>query len=236
MFKLSASRCFVLSTFAWNSVSTNYRFVYTVTCYSDRKWVFTSSESAVCRFWLLRFNIDQRPNRLRVSSGENPEHRVETDFHTKRAWFGVAGKQALYRMTARWCCQEYWHSYHRLMLGITHVLSVTMFIQHKMRHAHESEQSTFPDVLNTILHTQITGTGRTMAKKGEIVLGALRSRPRVCGRSFAGIAFSNPTGSMVVSLVSVVCFQLEVSATGRPIRPEESYPVCARAQSRKPDN
>ena len=45
------------------------------------------------------------------------------------------------------------------------------------------------------------------------------SKARVCGRSLAGIAGSNPAGDMDVSLslslVSVVCCQVEVCAMGR---------------------
>ena len=43
------------------------------------------------------------------------------------------------------------------------------------------------------------------------------SKARVCGRSLAGIASSNPAGGMDVSLsiVSVACCQVEVCATGR---------------------
>ena len=36
----------------------------------------------------------------------------------------------------------------------------------------------------------------------------------VCGRSLAGIADSNPIGDMDVCLVSIVCCQVEVSASG----------------------
>jgi hypothetical protein len=43
---------------------------------------------------------------------------------------------------------------------------------------------------------------------------AVRSKASVCGRSLSGITGSNPAGGMDVSLVSVVCFQVEVSATG----------------------
>ena len=46
---------------------------------------------------------------------------------------------------------------------------------------------------------------------------AERSKARVCGRSFAGIARSNSAGGMDVSLVSVVCCQVEVSVTGRSL-------------------
>jgi hypothetical protein len=42
-----------------------------------------------------------------------------------------------------------------------------------------------------------------------------RSKAWVYGHSLAGIAGSNPTGGMdVLSVVSVVCCQVEVSATG----------------------
>ena len=43
-----------------------------------------------------------------------------------------------------------------------------------------------------------------------------RSKAWVCGRSLAAIAGSNPAGNMDVSLslVSVVCCQVEVSASG----------------------
>jgi hypothetical protein len=41
-----------------------------------------------------------------------------------------------------------------------------------------------------------------------------RSNTWVCDSSLAGIAGSNRTGSMDVSLVSVVCCQVEVSAWG----------------------
>ena len=44
---------------------------------------------------------------------------------------------------------------------------------------------------------------------------AERSEARFCGRSPAGIAGSNPSGGMdVVSVVSVVCCQVEDSTTG----------------------
>ena len=42
---------------------------------------------------------------------------------------------------------------------------------------------------------------------------AARSKAQVCGRSPAEIVGSNPTGDMDVSVVSVVCCQVEVSAT-----------------------
>ena len=43
---------------------------------------------------------------------------------------------------------------------------------------------------------------------------AARSKAWAPGRSLAGIVGSNPTGGIAVSLVSVVCCQVEVSATG----------------------
>ena len=43
---------------------------------------------------------------------------------------------------------------------------------------------------------------------------AARSEALVCCRSLAGIAGSNPAGGMAVSLVSVVCRQVEVWAFG----------------------
>jgi hypothetical protein len=52
---------------------------------------------------------------------------------------------------------------------------------------------------------------------GEQIPVAARSKEWVCGDSFAGIAGSNLAGGMDVSLVSVVCYQVEVSATGRPL-------------------
>ena len=43
---------------------------------------------------------------------------------------------------------------------------------------------------------------------------AARTKELVCGRSLAEIAGSNPTGGMgVLSVVSVVCCQVEVSVT-----------------------
>ena len=45
---------------------------------------------------------------------------------------------------------------------------------------------------------------------------AARSKAWICGRSLAGIAGSNPAGGMDVYVcrVSVVCCQVEVSASG----------------------
>ena len=42
---------------------------------------------------------------------------------------------------------------------------------------------------------------------------AARSKTWVCGRSLAGIVGSNPAGGMDMSLVSVVCCQVDVSAS-----------------------
>jgi hypothetical protein len=50
-------------------------------------------------------------------------------------------------------------------------------------------------------------------KKNPIPVTA-PSKASVCGRSLAGIVCSNPAGGMDVCLVSVVCCQVEVSATG----------------------
>jgi hypothetical protein len=45
-----------------------------------------------------------------------------------------------------------------------------------------------------------------------------RSKTPVCGRSLGGIVGSNPTGRHgLLSLVSVVCCQVEASATGRSL-------------------
>ena len=44
---------------------------------------------------------------------------------------------------------------------------------------------------------------------------AARCKARVCGPSLAGIAGSNPHGCL--SVVSVVCCQVEVSASGRSL-------------------
>jgi len=43
---------------------------------------------------------------------------------------------------------------------------------------------------------------------------AVWSNAWVCDRSIAAIAGSNPTGSMDMSLVNVVCRQVEISASG----------------------
>jgi hypothetical protein len=41
-----------------------------------------------------------------------------------------------------------------------------------------------------------------------------RSKAWVCSRSLAGIVGSNPAGVMDICLLSVVCYQVEVSAKG----------------------
>ena len=43
------------------------------------------------------------------------------------------------------------------------------------------------------------------------------SKAWVCGRSLAGIMNSNPAGVIDMSLVSVLCCQIEVFATGRSL-------------------
>jgi hypothetical protein len=45
---------------------------------------------------------------------------------------------------------------------------------------------------------------------------AVRSKARVCGRTLAGLAGSNPADGCL-SVVSVVCCQVEVCATGRSL-------------------
>jgi len=49
----------------------------------------------------------------------------------------------------------------------------------------------------------------------EPILVTMQSEAWVCGHSLVGIAGSNPVGGM--DLVSVVCCQVEVSATGRSL-------------------
>ena len=41
-----------------------------------------------------------------------------------------------------------------------------------------------------------------------------RSTACVCGRSLAGIVGPNPTGGMDVCFLCVVCYQVEISASG----------------------
>ena len=56
------------------------------------------------------------------------------------------------------------------------------------------------------------------------------SKTSVCCLPLAGIAASNPTGGMdVLFIVNVVCFQVEISATGQSLvqrRPTECVCVC----------
>ena len=58
-------------------------------------------------------------------------------------------------------------------------------------------------------------------------MAAPPSKAWICGRSFAKIEGSNPAGcmDMCVSLVSVVCSQVQISATGPIPHPEKSYRV-----------
>jgi hypothetical protein len=59
---------------------------------------------------------------------------------------------------------------------------------------------------------------------------AKRSKARVCGRSLAEVAGSNHAGGMdVLSLVSVVCCQVEVSAAGRSLVQRSPTDWCAIA-------
>ena len=46
---------------------------------------------------------------------------------------------------------------------------------------------------------------------------AARSKAWVCDRTLAGTVGSNPAGAMDVSLVTVVCYQVEVSGSGRSL-------------------
>jgi len=46
---------------------------------------------------------------------------------------------------------------------------------------------------------------------------AVRTKARVCGGSLAGTEGSNPAGGMDVCLVNVMCYQVEVTATGRSL-------------------
>jgi len=56
---------------------------------------------------------------------------------------------------------------------------------------------------------------------------AARSKPLVCGSLLAAVVGSNLAGVMDVSLVSVVCFQAEISASAdhssRGVLPSEAY-------------
>jgi len=47
---------------------------------------------------------------------------------------------------------------------------------------------------------------------------AVRSKAWVCGRSFAGVAGSNPTGSMDICLFRILCvMKVEISEMGRSL-------------------
>ena len=56
---------------------------------------------------------------------------------------------------------------------------------------------------------------------------AARSKAWVCGRSPAEIVGSNPTWDMDVCLLSVVCCQVEVSATSRSLVQRSPTDSCA---------
>jgi hypothetical protein len=60
------------------------------------------------------------------------------------------------------------------------------------------------------------------------VLAPMKPRPKakVCSRSLAGPAGSNHAEGMIVSLVSVVCCQEEVSATGWSLVQSSTEYVC----------
>jgi hypothetical protein len=55
---------------------------------------------------------------------------------------------------------------------------------------------------------------------------AARSETSVCGLSFAGSGFDSRQGRGCLSLVSVVCFQMEVSASGRSLVQRSSAECC----------
>jgi hypothetical protein len=61
-----------------------------------------------------------------------------------------------------------------------------------------------------------------MNNRGDFSM-AMQSKLRVCGRSLAGIAGSNLAGFIDVCFVSVVCCQVEVSASGPITRVDEFY-------------
>jgi hypothetical protein len=60
------------------------------------------------------------------------------------------------------------------------------------------------------------------------------SKAWICGRSLAGFAGSNPTGGMDVCIVSVVCCQVEVSATARSLV-QRSPADCGVCEIVKPE-
>ena len=64
---------------------------------------------------------------------------------------------------------------------------------------------------------------------------AARSKAWVCGRSLAGNLVSNPTGGTdVLSLMSVVCCQVEVSASGCSLV-QKSPTVCGVSECDRED-
>ena len=62
-----------------------------------------------------------------------------------------------------------------------------------------------------------------------------RSKVQVCGSSHAETAGSNPAGDMDVCLfVNIVCYQAEVSKTGRSlVQRSPTVCVCVRASERE---
>jgi hypothetical protein len=56
------------------------------------------------------------------------------------------------------------------------------------------------------------------------------NKARVCGGLLAGNEGSNSAGGMDVYLVSVVCYQVEVTATGRPL--VQSLTECGVSKAR----
>jgi hypothetical protein len=72
--------------------------------------------------------------------------------------------------------------------------------------------------MNMFRHHSAAQSHITMANKSSPVPVAARPKAWVYGCSLAGVAGSNPTDGMdVLSLVSVVCCQVEVSASGRSL-------------------
>ena len=72
----------------------------------------------------------------------------------------------------------------------------------------------FVSIYYSIFHTTIYFT----KQHSSLIPVAARSKAWVCGRSLTGIAGSKPTwGKDVLSVVSVVCCQLEVSAAERSL-------------------
>ena len=64
-----------------------------------------------------------------------------------------------------------------------------------------------------IISMEIHALKLNFLKYGEPIPVTVRSKAWVCGRSLAGIVDSNPAGACL-SVVSVVCCQVEVSALG----------------------